>query len=171
MTPRVGDFFLSRASGRLRGRAIAWAARTPYAHGGIYVGPSWGIVHASSRFEYGAELGDVDELDDPRWSQIEMTGRQRDAIARAAVDMLGTPFPPTWPWWVGIVRQYSGDITRPHADQPAWVRALLHPGKAYCLQVITRAYRAAGIELVDDGRPADLVRPADLLPFVGEAGR
>lgn len=169
MNPRIGDFFLSRASGRLRGRAIAWAARTPYVHGGIYIGLGGEVVHASSRFDYGAELGSVDELDEPRWSRIELANWQRFAIARAAVDMLGMPFPPVWPWWVGVVRQYRGDITRPRDHQPAWVRALLHPDKAYCLQVITRAYRAAGIELVDDGRPADLVRPTDLLPFVGAA--
>lgn len=164
---RVGDFFLSRASGRLRGRALAAAARTPFVHGGIFVGLNREIVHASSRFADGVRLGDVDELDDPQWSNIEMTTWQRNTIAAAAITMLGTPFPPTWPWWVGVARQYRGDITRPHADQPAWVRALLHPDKAYCLQVITRAYRAAGIELVADGRPADLVRPIDLLPFVG----
>ena len=166
---RVGDFFLSKASGRLRGRALAKACGTEWVHGGIYVGHGFGVVHASSRFDNGAELGDVDELDAPRWSTIEMTSRQRRTIARAAVAMLGTPFPPTWPWWVGITRQHRGDITAPLAEQPAWVRRLVRPDAAYCLQVITRAYRAAGIELVDDGRPADLVRPLDLLPLVGPA--
>lgn len=162
MKPRIGDFFLSRASGAVRGRALTWACGTPWVHGGIYVGYGDAVVHTSSKHEYGAELAHISELDDPRWSLVELATWQRSAIERAAWGMLGTPFPPVWPWWVGVARQYRGDITR-----PLHVRRLVRPGEAYCLQIITRAYRAAGIELVDDGRPADLVRPTDLLPFVG----
>jgi len=167
--PKPGDFFLARASRWWLRTSLGWACRTDLVHSGIYIG-NGKTVEASVRFKGGARVCDVTDLHEPQWSTLEIPVVQRIAIIRAARDMVGRPFPSGLAMAVGILRRHRGDITAPYADQPWWVRTLLNgEHTAYCLQVPYYAYRAAGIDLLPDGRPEGLVRPADLLPLVAAA--
>jgi hypothetical protein len=147
--PRPGDYFVVKATG-LVGAVIRLFTRSPYTHAGIVVDEAGTTVEAlrsgaaRSRMREGYVLA----------GSLPLSDEQRQAIASAALGLLGTPYGALDIVALGLV---SSGI------RWGWLlRRVQRSDRLICSAAVDQAYRAAGVALFDDGRPVQMVTPAAL---------
>ncbi|BET51781.1 hypothetical protein RGQ21_67630 [Kitasatospora aureofaciens] len=154
--PMVGDFGLTKIRG-LAGAFVnfgQWFVGdfAPVQHALVYVGEGW-VVQAMPS---GAELIRLSEASPVvKWSTdlIPMRDEDREAICRAAVQLVGTPY--SFLDYVSIALERLG-------IRPRWVlERVASSGRLICSQLVCEAYRRAGVELFPGEFPGDQT-PGDL---------
>lgn len=156
--PKPGDIGLSQSDGLfgkfiLKAQALLgdWAI---YTHAFIYIGDGL-VVEAMPR---GAQIDDSAKYDFAHtktvYAQLDLTAVQRHDIVLQALKLVGTPY--------SFLDFLALGLTH-YKIKPGWVRRRVqNSGHMICSQLVTEAYRRAGIELFPDKRLSQDVTPGDL---------
>ncbi len=159
MSDRTAQFFVVRTTG-----PMAWlirrVTRSRFNHAGVCISDSL-TVEAEAR---GAIIGDLDRYsgDAIAFSNYALTECESDAIVRAALGLVGTPYGWADLLWLGLL-QYGFRRSR-------IIAALVdRRDRLVCSQLVALVYLSEGIELSDDPlMPLD-VTPGDLGRDIKEA--
>jgi uncharacterized protein YycO len=157
--PRKGDFGLVRMPppvGTLitLGEFLNGDGFTPYDHAFVMVDDVDQIVEAEVG---GARTASYHEYDNQTitWSNWTLTDAQRDAIAAAALALVGTKY--------SVVDYLAIASHRLHLPMFGLAKRRVESTKyVICSQLVDLAYQAAGIRMFDDHRWPGLVTPASL---------
>jgi cell wall-associated NlpC family hydrolase len=125
-------------------------------HAGVYVGNGL-IVEAEPN---GAVLSHSRNYPDAIWSRLDLTPKQRDAIAAAARAKVGTPYSWTDCAAIGLAKILG------HALPPFVRSRLSRPDRLMCSQLTDLCYHEAGVDLFADGRLPGDVSPGDLYDLI-----
>ena len=158
MSDRTAQFFVVRTTG-----PMAWlirrVTRSRFNHAGVCISDSL-TVEAEAR---GAIIGDLDRYsgDAIAFSNYALTECESDAIVRAALDLLGTPYNFGDLLWLAMM-QCPGLRWR-------WVERLVSDTSAMvCSQLVAYCYEQVGIVFnpacPQDVTPADLAREIAVEP-------
>lgn len=156
MTPKIGDFGLTRIPGYV-GSLITlgeWANGDgfgDYDHAFVLVDDAGTIVEAEPG---GARLSNCSEYKDITWSSWDLTDKQRNDIAHAALELLGTKY--------SVADYFSLAAHRLHIPAPFLKTRVETSRYLICSQLADRAYHNAGLEMFQDGRWDGYVTPASL---------
>lgn len=153
--PEVGEFGVVRTNG-WAGRLIRWTTRSVVNHAFVCVGDGL-IVEAQPA---GARLAHASLYPGALWSGPGLTAGRGEAIAVAALALIGTPYS-----WVDCAAIGLTDLFGWHVPE-AVRRRLNRRDRLMCSALCDEAYRRAGVQLYDDGRVAGDVSPQDLLLLI-----
>jgi uncharacterized protein YycO len=149
--PKLGDYGVV-ATGGFWPRVIRLVTRSSVNHAVLYIG-SGQIVEGEPD---GARIVDWREYGDAvRWSSVQLTRPQREAIAAWGRKHEGTPYNWIDDLAIGLVDVFGW--------APKFLRdRLKSTDRLMCSQLVDAAYDAAGVDLFTDGRPVGGVSPGDL---------
>lgn len=151
---KTGDYFVVRTGG-IAGWLIRLGTRSPYNHAGVVVDGHGRTVEAKPS---GACYGNIADYGTDRMlvgCPVRLTSDVRRSIAVHAGQLVGTPY--SWLDILALALLQFG-VTRPR-----WIeRRVARTDRLVCSGLVDLAYRQAGIELFDDGRPFQDVTPGDL---------
>lgn len=157
--PGVGDFGVTAIPGRA-GRWIRvgqWLNGDGYddfQHAFVVVEEGRGVEAQPTGAAY------VDLTGWPRAVYYNCPEESREAVAAAAVSLIGTPY--SWADYFALaaVRLHLDAVARP-------LRKYVHDsGHLICSQLVDLAYQMGGVQLYDDGRLPGDVTPADLYQLI-----
>ena len=169
--PQPGDFGVVATSrnapwlDRVAARAIRFDTESPVNHAFIAVDDEV-VVEA---WPGGARYNLVSSYPDAIWSCLELDARQRDAIALAAVDLLGIGY-----GWLDLIavgiaqKRWSPALRERWLDgqAPWWVWHVADSTRLICSQLVDLCYYAGGKHLFRDKRLPGLVAPSDLYQII-----
>lgn len=164
MKHQKGHFVVVRTSGTL-----AWVirlfTRSQVNHAAVFVGDGR-YVEARLRGARVADLAGVLHGAQPPFvlveSRFDLTSDEQDAVAKAALALVGTPYNFLDILALGFMcmgLRWSWLVNRAERED-----------RLICSQLVDRAYANAGLDLFTDGRPDGSVTPGDLLLYLA-AGR
>lgn len=149
MTPQAGDYFVVATNGTVA-RLIRWFTGSWANHAGICLGGDL-VVEANP---HGVAVGHLSEYAGHHiaWSRFDLTEREQDRIIGACNAMLGIPY--SFKDIAALaLRRWGVRIWADHR--------LARGDRLICSQLVVRAYRVAGFDLVP-GVPDNFVTPGDL---------
>jgi uncharacterized protein YycO len=149
VTPQAGDYFVVATNGVVA-RLIRWFTGSWANHCGICLGGDV-VVEANPR---GVAVGHLSEYtgDHIAWSRFDLTVREQDRIIGACQAMLGIPY---------SFKDIAALALRRWGIR-WWAEDRLSRGdRLICSQMVVRAYRVAGFDLVPNV-PDNFVTPGDL---------
>lgn len=164
--PMPGDFFVTTTSGSRLDRFFAWCIRwgteSSVNHAGIYIGNGQ-IVEAVRGVVRGVES----EYPDAIWSTgFGMLDAERAKVIDAANSYVGRKYNYLDILAIGLAQKRFGSSAA-RVSKWWWVKRVTNSKAMICSELVTDAYRAAGINLFP-GVPAGLVSPGDLLRRIEE---
>lgn len=97
---------------------------------------------------------DGSKAQDTVFSNLRLTDEQKTAVAREALDLVGTPY---------SFADYLSLALAHWRIRPRWLRDYIaDAGHLICSALVDRAYARAGVQLFADDRPYGDVTPGDL---------
>lgn len=149
MTPQAGDYFVVATNGVVA-RLIRWFTGSWANHCGICLGGDL-VVEANPG---GVAVGHLSEYagEHIAWSHFDLTEKEQDRIVGACNAMLGIPY---------SFKDIAAMVLK-RAGVKWWAAHRLNRGdRLICSQLVVRAYRVAGFDLVPNV-PDNYVTPGDL---------
>lgn len=179
VTPQLADWLVTRTAGgwraRLAAALIRWATArgrrhhlldAPVNHAALFVGPTdeypeGAIIEARPG---GVGYNSVNAYPDAIWctgrlaARLTPTPAQREAIAAAARDLIGTPY--------GYLDDLIAGLAQPRlgahvTGREWWVKRLTGRKRLECAQAVDIAWREGGVALFP-GRLPGLIVPEDM---------
>lgn len=168
---------------------VRWVTNSKFNHAGVFVGRVDSLGTDETEYVIEAQPGGVrywpveDYLgDNTVWSNGKFIGTMatrldsqyvlvrteaavRTEIINAAKSLLGRPYGLLDCIALGLAQKRLGsraDTKKAIEDQPWWVKRLMNDDTIICSELVDRSYRAAGINLFQDGRGYQWVSPGDL---------
>jgi uncharacterized protein YycO len=136
-------------------RVIAWATRSPFYHSVLAVDNT----RAVSAEPGGAVFRPLNFWPDTIWSDFDLTAEQKEDITDWAVNHIRTPYNFLDDLAIGLALIFG-------LHTPKWIQSYLSSDYTLeCAQLCDAAYRAAGIQLFDDGRLPGAVYPGLFAPI------
>jgi hypothetical protein len=145
---------------RFMPRLIAWATHSPVYHSVLAVDNT----RAVSAEPGGAVFRPLNFWPDTIWSDFDLTAEQHKDITDWAVQHIHTPYNFADDLAIGLALVFK-------LRTPKWIQRYLSSDFVLeCGQLCDSAYRAAGIELFNDGRLPGAVYPGSFVPIFQQNG-
>jgi uncharacterized protein YycO len=156
VTPQAGDYFVVATNGVVA-RLIRWFTGSWANHCGICLGGDL-IVEANPG---GVAVGHLSAYagDHIAWSRFDLTEKEVDRMMGACQVMLGIPY---------SFKDIAALVLRRWGVRWWAAHRLARGDRLICSQLVVRAYRAAGFDLVANV-PDNWVTPGDLAAVLEEA--
>lgn len=170
VTPQPGDYLVTKTGGpwydRLAAKLIRFDTNSPVNHAAVAVGPTethpeGAIIEARPG---GAGYNSIGAYPGATWSTgrlpeaLTPTDEQRRKIVACATTFIGTPYSWLDIVAIGLAQKRLGKVV--DGDE-WWVKRVSGDGHLICSQLVSEAWREAGIALIP-GRLDGLVSPGDL---------
>ncbi len=137
------------------GQWLAGDGKTPYQHAGVYIGDD----HTVEAYPGGAVVGRLSRFDADEIVWLRCPPQYGDAVAAAALTMMGTPY--------SALDYDALALHRFHIPAPHLKRFIADSGHMICSQLADTAALKGGWHIFDDDRWPGYVTPNDL----GKAAR
>lgn len=168
-TPLPGDYGVLLDKYRnpfknLAAAIVCWGSRSEAYHAVICLGADGdSIIQAEPG---GVRVADITgNVGRYAWSSFDLTDRQRQRICGTAYGYIGTPYNWLDDIALGLSRRFGWRL-------PKFIlRRVQSDEHLQCAQLVDAAYRAAGVQLFDDGRVPGAVTPGDLYDLICPQGR